>query len=173
MTQATGPVERTPTAPADESAGLESLRARLEDLKDEPGSLLEALYVAQETLGYITPASIEMIAEELGYPEAHVFGVVTFYTLFYTEPQPKHIVRVCRDLSCHIAGATKIAARAREEIGAHPGHASADGLLKLELVSCLGQCEKQPVLMVNLDVHGPVTEERVSDLIRSLREENQ
>jgi NADH-quinone oxidoreductase subunit E len=172
MTQATGPVERTSTAPTDESAGLESLRARLGDLKDEPGSLLEALYIAQDTLGYVTPAAIELVAEELGYPEAHVFGVVTFYTLFYTEPQPKHIVRICRDLSCHIAGAEKVATRARQEIGAHPGHASADGLLKLELVSCLGQCEKQPALMVNLDVHGPVTEEGVSDLIRSLREEN-
>lgn len=170
MTQATGPVEQTQ---ADQSTVLESLRTRLADLKDEPGSLLEALYIAQEMLGYVAPESIEIIAEELGYPEAHVFGVVTFYTLFYTEPQPKHIVRVCRDLSCHIAGATKIAARARQEIGAHPGHASADGLLKLELVSCLGQCEKQPALMVNLDVHGPVTEEGVSDLIRSLREEDQ
>lgn len=170
MTQATGPVEKTQ---ADQSTVLESLRTRLADLKDEPGSLLEALYIAQEMLGYVAPESIEIIAEELGYPEAHVFGVVTFYTLFYTEPQPKHIVRVCRDLSCHIAGATNIAARARQEIGAHPGHASPDGLLKLELVSCLGQCEKQPALMVNLDVHGPVTEEGVSDLIRSLREEDQ
>ena len=170
MTQATGPVEQSH---ADQSTVLEILRTRLADLKDEPGSLLEALYIAQEMLGYVAPESIEIISEELGYPEAHVFGVVTFYTLFYTEPQPKHIVRVCRDLSCHIAGATKIAARARQEIGAHPGHASADGLLKLELVSCLGQCEKQPALMVNLDVHGPVTEEGVTDLIRSLREEDQ
>ena len=173
MTQATGPAEQSPVAPADESGGLERLRERLQDLKHEPGSLLEALYAAQETFGYVTPASMELISEELGYPEAHVFGVVTFYTLFYTEPQPKHIVRVCRDLSCRISGAEKIAARARKEIGVHPGHASADGLLKLELVSCIGQCEKQPALMVNLDVHGPATEQGVSDLIRRLREEDQ
>ena len=173
MTQARGQVDRSPVVPSDDSAALETLRDRLQEFKDEPGSLLEALYVAQDMFGYVTPASIGMVSEELGYPEAHVFGVVTFYTLFYTEPQPKHIVRICRDLSCHIAGAEKIIERARKEIGAHPGEASADGVLKLELVSCIGQCEKQPALMVNLDVHGPVSEQGVSDLIRRLREEDQ
>lgn len=171
MTQFASPSGQTPPAAGEASSNLTRLRERLQELKDEPGSLLEALYEAQDVFGYVTPESIGMISEELGYPEAHVFGVVTFYTLFYTEPQPKHILRICRDLSCKIAGAEKIAARAQHEIGAHPGQASPDGLLKLELVSCIGQCDKQPALMVNLEVHGQLSEQGVSDLIKRLREE--
>ncbi|MDE2702212.1 MAG: NAD(P)H-dependent oxidoreductase subunit E [Chloroflexota bacterium] len=145
-------------SPAPASDRLQTLRTRLAPLKKDPGSVMEALYVAQELFGYVSPESIEVIAEELGYPEAHVFGVVTFYTMFYTEPQARSIVRVCRDLSCHIAGAPGIAAAIEARAGIRNGQSTADGKLKLELVSCLGQCDRQPALLVGLDVHGPVDE---------------
>ncbi len=150
-------------APA--SGRLQILRTRLAPLKEDPGSLMEAMYVAQELFGYVSPESIEVIAQELGYPEAHVFGVVTFYTMFYTEPQAQSIVRVCRDLSCHIAGASMIAAAIEARAGIRNGESTPDGKLKLELVSCLGQCDRQPALLVGLDVHGPVTEAAAVDLI--------
>lgn len=171
MTHAPSPRGGDMAAVEHSPEGLATLRDGLQGLKEEPGSLLEALHLTQEIFGYVTPESIDLISEELGYPEAHVFGVVTFYTLFYTEPQPKYILRVCRDLSCHIAGAPSIAARFAKECGAHSGESSADGLFKLELVSCIGQCEKQPAMMVNLDVHGPMSEEGVTDLVNLLRRE--
>ena len=96
-------------SPAATAARLNQLRAQLAPLKEDPGSVMEALYLAQDMFGYIPGPSIEVIASELGYPEAHVFGVVTFYTMFYTEPQAKNIIRVCRDLSCHLSGAGSIA----------------------------------------------------------------
>lgn len=159
-----------PHAEAADDSRLPAFRVRLQELKADPGSLIEALYAAQETFGYVTPLSIEVIAEELGYPEAHVYGVVTFYTLFYTSPQPKYILRVCRDLSCHIAGAQRVARRIAEELGVHAGEATHDGLFKLELVSCLGQCEKQPAMLVNLDVHGPLDPDGAARLIHQLRD---
>ena len=154
---------------AEDAGKLAELRERLRELKEDRGALLEALYAVQDLFGYVTPRSIEVVSEEFGYPEAHVFGVVTFYTMFYTEPQPKYILRVCRDLACHLVGSQKIAARIARELGVHPGESTEDGLFKLELVSCLGQCEKQPAMLVNLEAQGHLSEESVVDLIGRLR----
>ena len=154
--------------PATSAAQLDTLRQRLAPLKDDAGSVLEALYVAQEILGYCSREAIEVIAAELGYPEAHVFGVVTFYTMFYTEPQARNIIRVCRDLSCHLSGAGKIVRAIEDRAGIRNGQATPDGAVKLELVSCLGQCDRQPALLVGLAVHGPMTEQLAVDLVGDL-----
>ena len=160
---------RPPLGP-DERPKLEALRATLQDLKAQPGSTLEALYAAQALFTYVPPEAIELIAEELGQPESHVYGVVTFYTMFYLEPQPTYILRVCRDLSCHLAGAPKAIAAFSNELGVHRGEITPDRKFKLELVSCLGLCDKQPAMLVNMEPHGPMTPDRVTQLTRELRE---
>ena len=94
--------------PEAERPKLETLRERLQPLKELPGSTIEALYAAQDLFSYVPPEAITMIAQELRLPESQVFGVVTFYTMFSLEPQPPYVLRVCRDLSCHLAGAPKL-----------------------------------------------------------------
>ncbi len=150
------------------AAAIDDLRARVQPLKDDPGSLLEALHAAQDVFGYVPPEAVELIAEELGYPEAHVYGVVTFYTMFYTEPQATHILRVCRDISCHANGAPGVVAAIEKKLGIHAGQSTADGRFKLELVSCLGQCDLQPVMLDNLAPHGHLTPERAEKLLDEL-----
>lgn len=153
------------------AAAIEDLRTRIQPFKEDSGSLLEALYAAQDGLGYVPREAIELISEELGYPEAHVYGVVTFYTMFYTEPQAIHILRICRDLPCYLNGAGGVVAAAEKKLGIHSGQCTDDGEFKIEQVSCLGQCDGQPVLLDNLAVHGSMTPARVEELIDSLRGE--
>tara|TARA_Y100000590_G_scaffold227461_1_gene256772 strand:+ start:3021 stop:3548 length:528 start_codon:yes stop_codon:yes gene_type:complete len=169
-------------APNQETAGaddgevekrVDQLRQHLQPLKEDPGSVMEAIYAAQEIFGFVTSRAIEVIAEELGYPEAHVYGVVTFYTMFYTDDQPPYILRVCRDLSCHLAGAEAVAGAIERKLNVHPGETSQDGLFKLELVSCLGQCEKQPAMLVNLDAKAEMTAEKAVGLIDELKAERE
>ena len=150
---------------------IENLRSEIRPFKEDPGSLLEALHAVQDTFGYVPRAAIEVISEELGYPEAHVYGVVTFYTMFYTEPQASNILRICRDLSCHVNGAVKLVAAAEEKLGIRSGQCTEDHAFKIEQVSCLGQCEQQPVLLNNLAVHGCMTPESVGQLIDVLQGE--
>ena len=151
------------------AAAIEDLRTGIQAFKEDPGSLLEALYVAQDRFGCVPREAIEVISEELGYPEAHVYGVVTFYTMFYTEPQATHILRICRDLPCHVNGAVAVIAAAEKKLGIHSGQCTGDREFKIEQVSCLGQCEQQPALLDNLAVHGSMTPARVEELIDSLR----
>ena len=98
-----------------------------------------------------------------------MYGVVTFYTMFYTEPQASNIIRICRDLSCHVNGAVELVAAAEKKLGIRSGQCTNDRVFKIEQVSCLGQCEQQPVLLNNLVVHGCMTPESVEDLIDTLQ----
>ncbi len=159
---------RPELAPEDQPK-LDALRERLQTIKQRPGGTLEALYAAQDAFRYIPPEAISLIAEELHVPESEVFGVVTFYTMFYLEPQPRYIVRICRDLSCHLAGAPHIVRACRDQLGTRPGEPTPDGAIKYELVSCLGLCDRQPAALVNLEVRGPLTPDAVPELVAELR----
>ena len=162
------PAGRAPL-PESERPKLETLRERLQPLKEQPGTTIEALYAAQDLFSYVPPEAIVMIAEELSLPESQVFGVVTFYTMFALEPQPPHVLRVCRDLSCHLAGAQKLIGGLEDALGVRHGHTSPAGEFKVEVVSCLGLCDKQPSMLVNIEQHGPVTEADVPALLERLR----
>ena len=155
--------------PESERHKLAILRERLQPLRERAGSTIEALYAAQDVFSYVPPEAIVMVAEELSLPESQVFGVVTFYTMFSLEPQPPHLLRVCRDLSCHLAGAQNLIATLEDALGVRHGHTSPDGQFKVEVVSCLGLCDKQPAMLVNLEQHGPVKDTEVPALLDGLR----
>lgn len=162
------PPGRVPLADG-ERPKLATLREQLQPLKDRPGTTIEALYAAQNLFSYVPPEAITMISEELNLPESQVFGVVTFYTMFSLDPQPPFVLRVCRDLSCHLAGAPMVVKSLENALTVRRGHTSPDGQFKVEAVSCLGLCDKQPAMLVNLDQHGPVAPGDIPKLLDALR----
>ena len=168
MAMHAGAPRRSTLAPADH-AKLDDLRARLADLKSEPGATLEALYAAQDVFSYVPPEAVTMIAEELRLPESEVFGVLTFYTMFHRKPAAKYVLRVCRDLSCHLSGAPAVLHTLSEALGRRVGEVTEDGLFEIESVSCLGLCDMQPAALVNLEQHGPLDPEKVRGLLADLR----
>jgi NADH:ubiquinone oxidoreductase subunit E len=143
---------KRPTLPPEDQLKLGDLRTRLEKLKSDPGSTLEALYAAQELFSYVPPEAVTAIAEELELPESEVFGVLTFYTMFHRKPSAKYVVRVCRDLSCHLSGAPAVLTAFSEALGTRVGELTEDGLFETESVSCLGLCDLQPAVLVNLSL---------------------
>ena len=52
----------------------------------EPGPLIEILHSLQANLGWIPPAAIPQLANELNLSRAEVHGVVTFYHDFRDAP---------------------------------------------------------------------------------------
>ena len=79
---------------------------RLQSLyPDARGALLPVLHMAQDTFGFISLETEEYVAGLFGLSPAHVHEVVTFYTLYFRERPGRHVVAVCHNLSCHMAGA--------------------------------------------------------------------
>jgi NADH-quinone oxidoreductase subunit E len=78
-----------------------------------------------------------------------VHEVVTFYTLYFRERPGRHVVSVCHNLSCHLAGAPGIIAHLKQRLGVDPGETTEDGRVTLLSVECLCACEAAPMMQVD------------------------
>jgi NADH-quinone oxidoreductase subunit E len=130
--------------------------------------LVARLTDLNKQFGYIPQTEVEKLARELRLPVAKVFGVMTFYSLFSAQPRGKHIVRFCEDAPCHVAGGRAVFEAIRTTLGLEPGQTSADGKWTFEMTSCIGVCGVGPVMMVNDEVYGNLTPERVVEILGRL-----
>ncbi|HXG04507.1 MAG TPA: NADH-quinone oxidoreductase subunit NuoE [Candidatus Binatia bacterium] len=142
---------------------------RLQALYPDPrGALLPVLHLAQETFGYISLEVEEYVAGLFGLSPAHVHEVVTFYTLFFREPRGRHVVAVCHNLSCHLAGAPRILDHLRRRLGVEVGETTPDGRVTLQAVECLCACEHAPMMQVDDRYEFDLTPEKVDRILEGL-----
>lgn len=127
--------------------------------------LVARLTYLNKQFGYIPRTEIEKLAKELRLPAAKVFGTATFYSLFSTQLRGKHIVRFCEDAPCHVAGGRAVFDAIRTTLRLEPGQTSADGKWTFEMTSCIGVCGVGPVMMVDDEVYGNLTPERVVEIL--------
>ena len=136
---------------------------------DPASALLPLLHIAQREEGWIAPEAEQWIADRLGIAPARVRGVVTFYTMFATKPMGRHVLQLCRTLSCELRGAPDIKAHLERRLGLRAGETSADGAFSLVEVECLGACGTAPAMMVNDAYHENLTPERVDEILDALQ----
>ena len=137
----------------------------LKSWRGERRGLIPVLQEIQAKFGYLPPEAMLQVAKFLRIPESSVYGVATFYSFLYTKPQGRHLIRVCKSLPCLIESSTSIIEHSSKELGIKPGETTADGRFSLELVNCIGACEKAPAMMVNHDVHGDLTPGKISQIL--------
>jgi formate dehydrogenase subunit gamma len=143
----------------------EAVRRILARLKSQPGPLLEVLHGIQDELGYIPAAAVPLIAEELNLSRAEVHGVITFYHHFRSTPAGRHTLQVCRAESCQAMGGEALAEHAVKRLGIQFHETTRDGAFSLEPVYCLGNCACSPAVMVDGDVYGRVSPERLDEIV--------
>jgi NADH-quinone oxidoreductase subunit E len=142
---------------------------RLQGLYPDPrGALLPVLHMAQEAFGHISLEVEEYVAGLFQLSPAHVHEVVTFYTLFFQRPKGRHVISVCHNLSCHLAGAPKILAHLKEKLGIDVGETTGDGRFTLLAVECLCACEHAPMMQVDDRYELDLTPERVDRIVEGL-----
>lgn len=112
-------------------------------------ALLPALHLAQELYGHIPPAAAAVIGQALKVPLADIYGVIDFYSMFYTQPAGKTIIRICTDLSCNLAGSDAVLASMCHYLELTEGQTTPDGNFTIERSPCLGLCEHAPAALVN------------------------
>ena len=135
---------------------------------------LPLLHLLQEHFGYISDEAIEWIAQKLGIQPVNVLELVTFYPMIRREPAGKHHIRVCRTLSCAMAGSYQLLdtfckhANIDPHARDHEGHLlkSPDGRYSIEFVECLAICGTGPVCMINDDFYEAVSVEEVPQLLQ-------
>ncbi len=151
-----------------DAAQLQTVQSALARAQHQPGPLLEVLHAIQQQLGFVPPAAVPVIAEELNLSRAEVHGVITFYHYFREQPAGRHVVQLCRAEACQAMGANKLAQHAKRRLGVDFHGTSADGKFTLEAVFCLGNCARAPAAMIDGELHGCVTELSFNSLLDSL-----
>src|SRR5262249_59707511 len=107
-----------------------------------------AIYLAQHQQGYITRNAMRHVAEAIGCTPADVEDVVSFYTMFYTRPVGRHVIQVCRTLSCALMGAERVTEELAHTLRIAPGETDKSGEFTLLEVECLGACDRAAVVGV-------------------------
>ncbi len=118
------------------------------------GGVIPVLQETQKSLGYLSREAMEIVSEELGVPLAELYGVATFYAQFHLKPRGRHIIRVCRGTACHVRGSAKIMDNIMKMLNVKENETTEDLRFTLEPVACLGCCGLAPVVMIDEDTHG-------------------
>ena len=135
----------------------------------EERSLIPIIQDIQEEYRYLPPELLSYVAGKIGISEAKAFSVASFYENFSFEAKGKYVIKVCDGTACHVRKSIPILEGLYKELGLNKDPLFALGYTWL--VSCLGACGLAPAVMINDEVYGKMTPEKMSELIKKLREE--
>ncbi|MDZ7373051.1 MAG: NADH-quinone oxidoreductase subunit NuoE [candidate division KSB1 bacterium] len=151
----------------------EPVRSRAQEIirryPEKRAAVIQLLHLLQDEFGAIDPRLERMVAELAGIPLTFVRQVVTFYTMFRTQPAGRYHIKVCRSISCHLMGATTVLEYLQKKLGIEEGQTTPDGRFTLSTVECLGACELAPMMQVNGDFYGPLNERKIDEILEQLK----
>jgi NADH-quinone oxidoreductase subunit E len=138
-----------------------------EDHQEAQELILAALQEVNEHFGYVSLEAAEIVADHLGTTANRVYGLLTFYADFRTEPRGRHFMLVCHGMSCYAMGSQQLVQDLQDTWGISDGETTADGELTVQVVNgCLGVCDRAPLVKLDSDYHGNLTVERLNDALR-------
>lgn len=144
-----------------------TIREIIAAYEGKSGSLIPILQDVQNTLGYVSKESIEEIAANTSYSESDIYGVATFYAQFKLEKPGLHNIKLCQGTACHVIGADTILDVILEELKLEDYGTTSDGKFTLEEVACLGCCSLAPVIMIDNEVYGKLTPDKIRTILKS------
>jgi len=137
-------------------------------LPNDESLLLEVLHEAQRIYGGWLPRPVvTRIAHALDVPLSDVYGVTEFYTMFYTQPVGKKIIRICEDASCALRGSQQVQDALCKHLQIEPGQTTPDGQYTVEPMRCLGMCDHAPAALVNETRHFEISPARINVLLNN------
>ena len=131
--------------------------------------LLAELKQEQIESHFISQAALARLGERFNTTSGEVYGLTSFYSFLSAEPIGRNVVRVCRNLPCFLKNGLVLLDAIKSAIGIGPGETTADGRFSLELTNCLGACDRAPAIMVNHDVYGELTAEKIPEILEAYK----
>ncbi len=135
-------------------------------------SLLPVLQYVISKEQWLKEETMEEVAKAFGMSAAEVYGVATFYSFLDTEPRGRYVIRVCRTISCDMAGKKEIIESLKNELRVKTGETTPDGMFTLLETNCMGWCHKGPAMLVNDDVFTELTPDKAVAVIQEYREKS-
>lgn len=151
-------------------ATVERASAILARYPEPRSAVMPLLYMAMYEEGRLTDEGMQRVAELTGVSAAQVLAVASFYTM-YKQHVGRHLVSVCRSISCHLLDSQAVIDAVADEAGVPAGETAADGSITVETVECIGACGGAPAVQVDYEMVEGVTPDKARALVRWLLDE--
>lgn len=135
----------------------------------QPGSIIAVLRLCQDIVGYLPVELLDYISRGMNLARSEVFGVATFYSLFSLQPKGRHTVKVCLGTACYVKGIKEVISRITNKYQIEKGSTTADRRFSLEAVRCLGACGLAPITVVDNDIHGGMSSDKVIGVLEEYK----
>jgi NADH-quinone oxidoreductase subunit E len=133
----------------------------------ERNELLNMIKKEQGNSNYVSEQAMTDIAQTLHLPIGDVYGVTTFYSFLSTRPLGRHVIHICKSVPCFLQNGAMMAAAIEKELGINPGETTSDGRFSFELTNCIGACDQAPAMLVDDEVYGDLTPEKIGEILQS------
>jgi len=148
----------------------ETLQKILSDYTADEGNIITILQDIEKNFGYIPEDAVNWFSRKLDIPASRFFGTATFYSQFHLKPRGKNVITVCRGTACHVKGSERLINRLLMELDLMPDEETTSDLkFTVERVNCIGACGIAPVTLINHEVNGKTTIDKLLKEIKKLK----
>jgi NADH-quinone oxidoreductase subunit E len=133
----------------------------------DSSALVGILQEVQRQEGFLSRKTLATLSEKLNLPLSRLYALATFYRSFSLVPTGRHRVSVCLGTACHVRGGQSILDRLEHLLGVQAGSTTGDKEFTLETVRCLGCCSLGPIVRIDHEVYGKVTQDKLSKILAS------
>ncbi|MBN1624533.1 MAG: NADH-quinone oxidoreductase subunit NuoE [Clostridia bacterium] len=141
------------------------LEKTIGDYEAKESNLIQILHMAQAIFGYLPDEVLKFISEKMNLPMSKVSGVVSFYSLFSTQPKGKHTIKVCLGTACYVRGGSKIVDKIKELLDIEVGETTEDMNFSLEVMRCIGACGLAPAIAIDDTVFKRVNPNKLRQIL--------
>lgn len=144
-----------------------AIKNMLEKYKSERVNIIPLLQDIQDSFGYIPEDAVDIISRSLDIPESKLYGVSTFYSQFHLKPRGVNVITACCGTACYVKGSERIISSIKTSLHLDRDEdTTRDQRFTLEKVACVGTCSMAPVVIVNKNVYGGMTIDKITKILR-------
>lgn len=141
----------------------------IDQYKGKDSAILAILQDIQSKEKYLPKEILEQVAQKMQIPMTHIFRLATFYNALSIKPRGKHKIDVCLGTACHVRGGNKIIDKLERDLSISVGETTKDKRFTLESVRCVGCCSLGPVAVIDGNVYGRLTQDKIPSLLKEFK----
>jgi NADH-quinone oxidoreductase subunit E len=148
---------------------LSKINSIIQQYGASESALLAILQDIQGEEKYLPKEALEHVSQKMNIPLVRVFRIATFYNALSLKPRGRHKIDVCLGTACHVRGGEKILDKLERDLKIPVGETTKDKRFTLEAVHCVGCCSLGPVAVIDGDVFGRLSQDKVSALLKDFK----
>ena len=129
-------------------------------------SLITILQEVQSHYNYLPEQVLTLLSKKLEVPLSEIFSLATFYRSFSLKPRGKNLLKVCLGTACHVKSGANLLEKVKRDLNLSEEETTTKDLgFTVEEVRCLGCCSLAPVVSINENTYGSMTQEKLSKVL--------